>query len=541
MWASTNWVSPTAFLNIPRLTGYFFLPSSNSFPKGHQKKLLLAIKKWKDNCKSENGATNNAATNPTYSVLPPPVNEPPSSVPMAFPLENTFQQKAKVVISANPQAIPYQNVPIKMYANSKLNSPTNPDQPFESCSIIAHSNVAPSTLFQAKPQMRTFQMSDGGGQFTPPVINGFNYNNQPYVPPLCSRGKSLESLDHMESGAYLHNGPQFNNLPNYPNPALFKHSLQHSSGDLYNMNRQTIWYDQNYATMNGSSNQFPNYDFDGTATLNRPKNLFKNKPVAKIIASSRQQEVYDNYDSSSIKSTDSNEKFFQDSSSDSSSIYSSLKKKPPPPPPKRVNSIRKPNSMPSTPAHETNGSFDNNPIYSNTPRLSNGFYNEMDSFGKYNSLASEDVFASCVKNLTTRFSEMHSLNSIDDMSNGNIKPSSIPQMYTLPLNKKDSKLAMDNCSDSVAISSSSSTESMPFANDNVGTIRQKSSNFLQQALKYADSNSKPSSSSSSSTSSPSYSRSITEPAINSPTVANSNTGTPLVNGNVFACLLCQPN
>lgn len=142
------------------------------------------------------------------------------------------------------------------------------------------------------------------------------------------------------------------------------------------------------------------------------------------------------------------------------------------------------------------------------------------SYYDNNASYNEDVFASCVKNLTSKFAEIHS-NSSDDNVN-NLKMSTKADnvhTHTLPMNKKELNL-IENSPETVNVSSSSSTESMPFANDNVGTIRQKASNFMQNALKLGEANSKfsSSSSSSSSTSSPMYSRNISLPnsALNSP-------------------------
>lgn len=521
------------------------------FKLGHQKKLILAIKKVKT-LKSKQQSAVSSETEDIYSTGPMNCrNVPPSNLcpempqypvmPTIMPSHYPTATSSGPTHALSAPPLPYQDVSIKMYASIKQNSPTQPELPsFEACSIITPNNIVPSSLlFNTKPQMRTFQqMSEmniiPNGSPGPTMSASLPYGAPPSAPqfvnaPLSARGRgrSLESLDHPEM--HFYSNYQYQNA-NYSNMGPYKAPYQFSNGDLSSINRPTADYEGNPSLMNtfnmNGLNQFSNvnYEIDGTATLHRPKNLIKSKPVAKIVASSRQSDLYDCYDTASIQSFESHDKLSikSDSSSETSLTYSGVKK-PPPPPPKRVNSIKKPNSVPSTPLHQPSPPLVAPPeqVYSNLMYLNSHFYKDPLN----NSLGNENVFASCVKSLTSKFSEMHSLTSTDDDlgNQGNGKqlnsPAATHSSHTLPLNKKELSFIENNCLDTVNVSSSSSTESMPFANDNVGTIRQKSSHFLQNALRLSDAKlSSSSSSSSSSTSSPMFAKNLSLPnsTLNSP-------------------------
>lgn len=513
---------------------------------GHQKKILLAIKKVKSLKSKPIGNSNQPIDNESiYSsssvcndvkALP---NQSKETLPTLIP-----PQYHPTIMSNVPatHTLPYQDVPIKMYANS----PTHLDHhhPVETFTFIANHNQMPSVVMNPKPQMQTFQqMSEMDRMMTPhcmPVPNlafpemaiNTYYQHPNQAQAMFGRGRSLESLEYTESNNYGNYSYQNVN----PNSLAYKPTYQYSNGDIYGgLNRPFV--DAN-AVRNSTFNmininqQYANqpYEIDGTATLNRPKNLIKNKPIAKIVASARQSDVYDNFDTTSLKSNESIEfKMSQgsDTSSETGSIYSTLKKKPPPPP-KRVNSVRMVNSGANSPSqHRTTepAAQFHDQIYSNQPF---GIMNN-DVQG-YRSLTNDDVFASCVKSLTNKFSEMNSLASKDDdqlheTSTFSTMTTTIGNnTHTLPMNRKELN-RIENCIEGVNVSSSSSTESMPFANDNIGTIRQKNSLFLQQALKFGDGSHKMSSSSSSSssaTSSPMFCKNVSLPNsnLNSPMAAN---------------------
>lgn len=397
------------------------------------------------------------------------------------PQSNCYQ------LALHPQ---YQDVPIKMFAPTK-------------------STPSPTTEKSITPQLKTFQQ----------LPNSFMFSRQKSEGPFCghthndgqhsvfqsSRGRSLESLDNNESNYYqMYVGKQqkrhaFNMFPNLKQIQFSENGTTH-----HRENENIHGYDTDSELMNSYTNSKKSfYDIDGTATLNRPKGLIKTKPIAKIAAKTRQTDT-DSYDhqmySSDQKSnssqttsfekrfdslpptetilqknymSDENESnnYFQDISP--SQIYSSLKrKKVPPPPPKRVNSMR--NSSISS------------PLYSgptvNTYNSPNQHSAHRESYQDFQ----EQVFATCVKSLASRFS----MNNCDDINTTSTKncveysnefpppPSPLPfnecqtnkDSYNALLRRKDSSDRECN------ISSSSSTESMPFANDNIGTIKQRVNN-----------------------------------------------------------------
>ena len=183
-------------------------------------------------------------------------------------------------------------------------------------------------------------------------------------------------------------------------------------------------------------------------------------------------------------------------------------------------------SAPSTPLHQQQSVFSDQ-VYSNLMYLDNKYYGEN---SLNNSMTNEDIFASCVKSLTSKFSEMHTMAVKDDdnvsyatQAAASIHLNSEHNTHTLPMNKRELNSVKNCTTEPVNISSSSSsTESMPFANDNAGTIRtsKKNNTFLQNALKFNDDSVKhsSSSSSSSSTSSPMFAKNVSLPnsTLNSP-------------------------
>lgn len=494
---------------------------------GHQKKILLAIKRIKNLARAAEGGE------PIYGVTSSPYT--------TKPLESPSASRPNMLITNNSVPTPertnssyelsFQNVPIKI---NTLNSPTTGEMRIIEpvTPIIIHNNNMPNRMFvepRGSPLSTFQQQMNHQTPFHPRLVPNTSY----YRPVIQNgqqmmhnnlRGRSMENLTTTDLNYYnqyyapvappMHgNGGGLQ----YPQPYY-----QYSNGDIYSLaNRQAIQssflpnntfnnnVNQNYALQSlPQQQQFNNYEVDGTATLNRPTSFAKPKPLARIIN--------DNFDAASIKSNDSastlstisNDRngLNSDSGSDTSSIYS-ITKKNPPPPPKRVNSVvgKKSNSssVPSTPLHQPNKMFAGEP-----------FFNAYDDIGVFNSYtASEDLFATCVKSLTNKFSEMHALSPQSDQpkkvtespttaGGGNCTISQpIEQNYkTLPLNKKE-KSAVGNNNEGIAASSSSSTESMPFANDNIGTIRQKNSLIMQNAMKMFDTGSKGSASSSSSSSS----------------------------------------
>ncbi|KAH9392606.1 hypothetical protein TYRP_005688 [Tyrophagus putrescentiae] len=683
------------------------------FKLGHQKKLLLAIKRVKMLSRSA-GRQQSVDGQEIYGTITggsESVKEPMEPPNPNLPIHHLTYQP--MIMQSSHYQMHQQMHGKGGGGGSALNSPSHPEMPpsFDhhilqqnilqqqqqhqplhiiTSSSSSNSNIVPSALFctpnskTPNSAMRTFssQLSEGGGNpsnFSPqiqsylqqappppqptyPHVNGVPVPNAiPYYPPgamhavpphfgaptlstsAVSRGRSLESLDSMSPYANYHQLHQqqhqqqqqhfpYQQQQSYPqgappyyrgSPQLqqqqfpYQQQQQHLSNGELNLagihqqhqqqqqqhNRQTV----NYEVVAGQASMMANFNFnygnpvsyepfDGTTTLNRPKNLLGGKPVAKILASARSSgdlgpPYYDgSFDTASLQSNDSSKTAGDNlslSSDSGASIYSSVnktgKKPPPPPPPKRVNSIKKlpgssgSASVPSSPLHHqqqnpsatfsdqvysnlmylNGGGVSNLPqqqqnqqqqqqalqnnqiINSNNSGNVNNFYND-DS----NSRLTEDVFASCVKSLTSKFSEAvvagdsqspngdgpscitpskiasfnksaaqqpqpnpsstqppqypSQANSSTTINNNNNTPSSFhnPNHHTLPMNKEkmnsflqENGVAMGSGSndrqmilESVNVSSSSSTESMPFAADNVGTIRQNSSSATSSPM-----------------------------------------------------------
>lgn len=193
---------------------------------------------------------------------------------------------------------------------------------------------------------------------------------------------------------------------------------------------------------------------------------------------------------------------------DTSSIYATLKrnKRPPPPPPKRTNSVKS-----AAPNHSIG-------VYSENPAAGR-FCDSRDSF--FDAMQ-EQAFATCVKSLASKFSQIASIEDEDphygsfcDMKNVASSqrvycesvdpfPPPPPPLHSAVMQGQDVRLtdssefpppptplcqsaedlrggsAFASFSGNSAPSpdrslSSSSNESLPFANDNIGTIRQSGS------------------------------------------------------------------
>ncbi|XP_054160332.1 caskin-2-like [Oppia nitens] len=438
---------------------------------GHQKKIMLAIKK----IKNINNNINSCKTSESTHNLSLPLiynNNSSSCDGMARPNNNGYN------MSFNSQ---YQDtVAIKMFAPTTKSTPS------------------PTTeqLPPIAPQLKTFQQLP---------INRFMYSRQrsdvPYTGFLSndtqnmlqsSRGRSLESLDYNDSNYHLFWSKQSNHMLNgFPKQQQMPYSESYELTQQRESEQIHGYETDNEVINNYANNRRTMYEIDGTATLHRPKGMVKAKPVAKIVAKTRPptqpdvntfNQIYDTqkkYEPMSQSDNNLKNNFICDDNSSSyyqdvnPQIYASIKrKKTPPPPPKRVNSMR--NTLTTS-----------SPIYSGTsiPSFSSPLSplhsHHRQSYDGYDQFQ-EQVFASCVKNLTSRFSmkNMEDTTPSDDKTfkgcADDFPPPPSPlsfndcQNYNTLQRKKKDKNDRQECN----ISSSSSTESMPFANDNIGTIKQ---------------------------------------------------------------------
>ena len=406
-----------------------------------------------------------------------PVIESPHKLSLPI-VPNTAHPCPEVLTRPNNYQMPVMNqfqdtVPIKMFAPTKLSpSPTTENKPIT-------------------PQLKTFQQLPTNcymfcRQRSEGPFYGFLPNESHQGPVFnSSRGRSLESLDNSENNYYqMYCGKQ----QQRQTMNGFQRAI-HFNDNESNYGYRDVDPIHGYETDSEVFSSYANsrkcfYEIDGTATLQRPKGFIKNKPIAKIIAKTRQTDSneqlnqqmflnepqkssFDRLDS--MTQTDNNQQspyicdesqanqYFQDMSPQ---IYSSLKRnKKPPPPPKRVNSIR------NSPA--------GSPLYGapQMPPLASAQHpNHYDGYEDFQ----EEVFASCVKSLTSRFSM--NANDVHERQSSDYSQEFPPPPSPLLFSECDNYKTLsrhprsENNDRECNISSSSSTESMPFANDNIGTI-----------------------------------------------------------------------
>ncbi|XP_023235653.1 caskin-2-like [Centruroides sculpturatus] len=334
---------------------------------------------------------------------------------------------------------------------------------------------SPSIETGSIPEMKTFQQS-------PPKEDCFaKYMTGELPSPLCThvinqqvqssgRGRSLESLDMDDSISTVMAHPYSNNTDSWY--------------DTINSWRQ-CGYDTDSEFGMHSTGNYQLYETDGTASLHRPRGLVKPRPVAKIIAKSRSVDVEVESppeiftETESFKSINSDNSWLTGSPQHTSLVssvinnsvdpYGSLrgKKIPPPPPPKRTNSIK-----------------------SNDDSCLERSLEEM----------KDEAFATCVKGLASHFSM--TTNDFSPPSGDRDRPSSPidsedfpPPPSPLPsiiseLAANDDRIgAKDDVqlrelhanfrqrrkdsADSNISTSSTESNSLPFANENVGTIKQR--------------------------------------------------------------------
>ena len=463
------------------------------YVSGHQKKIMLAIKRIQS---LNNNMSRSSSADASQLSLP--LVYKTSSLCAEIPTRLSPSNYQTPVITQMQDT-----VPIKMFAPTK-------------------STPSPTSEKPITPQLKTFQqLPTNGFMFCRQRSDGQYFGQMPNEPQNCvfqsSRGRSLESLDNSEGNYYqMYCGKQ---QQRYPLNG-FQKQFPFCDNDMTLMRDtdQTHGYETDSEVINSyTNNRKYMYEIDGTATLQRPKGLIKNKPIAKIVAKTRQtdanqinQQIFSNepqkicsFDKrlDSMTQTDNNSlntyicddnqtnPYFQDMSSQ---LYSTLQRKKPPPPPKRVNSIRNNTSSYGTPSMTT---F--------SPNQNTVHREEYEDF-------QEQVFASCVKSLTSRFSINNNSEDLTyrqsnerpvDYSN-DFPPPPSPLSFVECQNYNTLQRRKDMSDRECNISSSSSTESMPFANDNIGTILRGNSESISKDMG-SPSHSFTSSANSSMTSSPS--------------------------------------
>ena len=237
----------------------------------------------------------------------------------------------------------------------------------------------------------------------------------------------------------------------------------------------SAWRHNGYDTDSELSvhDHYSSYETTGTATLNRPKGMVKPRPIAKITAKTRQPDPEINYDldddpknlklSNQVIDTWSPQHNW--SNMNSSQLYGTLRgKRNPPPPPKRTNSIKNERSIEAM---------------------------------------KDEAFATCVKGLASRFvmgstelppPPVDSDRAASPALTEDFPPPPSPLSSVMDLSdsttlsKEDNARAKDlsgesqrskfrqrrkDSADSNISTSSTESNSLPFANENVGTIKQR--------------------------------------------------------------------
>ncbi|RWS15742.1 caskin-2-like protein [Dinothrombium tinctorium] len=449
----------------------------------HQKRLMLAIKRIRDLDKGmKRSTTQFANSSSTLST---------SSVTSNDSMSSSLSYQYKNAVQSPGQVVPIQtSLRSKSVTSPTVENPTTPEL----------------KTFQQLPSCELNRNQPGIKHFTHAPYVGLLPSGEQSSVLQSSRGRSLESIDREDIGCQPYRYQYMYN----------PHQIHHSS-------KGTSGYETDSEILNHSDSCYP-FDMDGTATLHRPKGMFKNRPVAKIAAKSRQIDSISTFDSlsdyklknnnsltanektvDSINSAESswsasvgnnssegsparNKLVYKNQSNDSA--YGTLKKKTaPPPPPKRTNSMKS----------SSTGSYIMRSLSVNDTEEDAAHLTRCSSL----EAMQEQAFATCVKSLTSRFqiSDKEDNPPIPARNHTTTPrfswpakseeefpppPSPLPHFALEPdLSAKcvEDYANFDNATDQKTIqekeatmSSSSSSESMPFANDNIGTIKPRVSN-----------------------------------------------------------------
>ena len=189
---------------------------------------------------------------------------------------------------------------------------------------------------------------------------------------------------------------------------------------------------------------------------------------------------------------------------DVASIYATLKrskKPPPPPPPKRTNSVSS-NSAPICVSNQF--AWPQGPKVVPQPMASNSAFMGNNHCKSFLDAVQEAAFATCVKSLASQFSQISKGHEDDKLLSNDSKiissdskfggsyefpPPPTPLRQSTEDISSNSTASENQCSSVKSpISSSSSNESLPFANDNLGTIRQSASSHSHALMTQSYSN-----------------------------------------------------
>ncbi|XP_054716717.1 caskin-2-like [Uloborus diversus] len=398
---------------------------------GHQKKITLAIKRVKD---ISNGIKRS-------SHVPEPHELTGSCL-------NTLSRPTTL---NNVPPYSYHSQEVAISTTRSRISPTSNDMGLEF-----------KTFQQSPPKEDVFQHYITSRDCDSPSHHGNLY--QPNVVTIqvrsTSRGRSLESLDMDDSVSTVMHQPYYTNSDCwYDTVSAWRHNGYDTDSEL-------------------SVHDHYSYETSGTATLNRPKGMVKPRPIAKITAKTRQSDPEINFDIDddpknlkiSNQVIDSWSPQHSWSNMNSSQLYGTLRsKRNPPPPPKRTNSIKNERSIEAM---------------------------------------KDEAFATCVKGLASRFvmgstdlppppgdtdrsaspaltedfpPPPSPLSSVIDLTNSSVlsKEETIcaKELQGDSPHTRFRQRRKDSADSNISTSSTESNH-LPFANENVGTIKQRSAKSL---------------------------------------------------------------
>ncbi|XP_013794202.2 uncharacterized protein LOC106478222, partial [Limulus polyphemus] len=429
---------------------------------GHQKKIMLAIKRVK--------TINNGICYPSHM--------------------RDFQQHSLDITGGVIGTLPH---PTSL-AHTVQPVPSYPSQ--EIAITTSRAQLSPTAENTSIPELKTFQQSPPKDEsiFLPGQRCEFSSPNHLaslYQQNLTiqvrspNRGHSLESLDMEDSILTIAYPHYIQSDTWYDTVSAWRHN----------------GYDTDSELSVNTSGSYNVYVSEGTPTLHRPKGMVKPRPVAKIIAKTRQEEMDNNEvtqyierdPKTAFKSSDHNIDGWSSLEGSprhiipgrTSQLYGTLKaKRTPPPPPKRTNSMR----------CETKSDDD------------------LDSM-------QDKAFATCVQSLRSRFDQATNKQNellpppslhqerlqsptthseefppppsplpsaledsrIASVTNGMFRSSGIQIASSVKDSVQSEELRTNSLfrqrrkdsADSNSSASSTDSNSLPFANDNAGTIKQK--------------------------------------------------------------------
>ncbi|XP_067128208.1 caskin-2-like isoform X1 [Centruroides vittatus] len=393
---------------------------------GHQKKIMLAIKRIQD--------INSGIRKPNLNPVPEYIGRGTLPRPQTLGPMNPLP-----AVQCHGQEIAITTVKVK---------------------------TSPSAEISTFPELKTFQYSPmkgesfrwpGNGDSFSPVnaVNNFEPQMVDIQVQSPNRRHSLENLDKGDSIPSSHHHYINNSDSWYDTISAWRHHGYDTDSELSTHGEHCYLYES-----------------DGTATLQRPKGLVKPRPVAKIIAKSRQNNQIN--DLETVKNLKYNGQKTDQISVESSqqanilsTNFGTLKyKKTPPPPPKRSNSIKSDSSV-----ERTIEAMKDEAFATCVKGLASHF-----NIAKNNEVSSNSNQIRAVQGNSEEFPppppplpviEVDTKPSVSTNSYNDSEQKEVPELFSNAMFKQRRKHSLDSTV------SSSESNTLPFANENVSTIKQK--------------------------------------------------------------------